>query len=283
MPLKPVERRVSDVENKLVLLYCMRALGDVDTENLWRAVVELDLMGFFTMHFTLSDLVNDQLAAPYRGRFREQYVLTASGEENLRLFQTHIPHSIRSRVDEAAPGFRAKFRQERELSFAYGKGANGMDTLRLCLREGELPLLTLLYAPARRAPMTAVQNALERNARAAYRALLDLAMNPLSLEAQAVPPPQPRRTGLPPQAFVPRAELLVGEDALIPLTPREWLIACQGALPDALGGGLLTARALWPDRGMAERMYQAWEAAPGDAATAVAVAALGVTSLEEFA
>ena len=55
MPLLSPKRRVSDVENKLRVLFCLKALGLVTQEQLWPIVARMELMDYLPFCLLLDE------------------------------------------------------------------------------------------------------------------------------------------------------------------------------------------------------------------------------------
>ena len=63
MPFLSPKRRVSDAENKLRLLLCLRALGMATSDQLWPFVAELELMEYLPYCLLLDELKKRYAAA----------------------------------------------------------------------------------------------------------------------------------------------------------------------------------------------------------------------------
>ena len=102
MPFLSPKRRVSDAENKLRLLLCLRALGMATSDQLWPFVAGLELMEYLPYCLLLDELKKDGEVA--QGRFALEGVLylTPRGEKTLSLLRDKLTHTDCERIRAAA-------------------------------------------------------------------------------------------------------------------------------------------------------------------------------------
>ena len=107
MPFRSPKRRVSDAENKLRLLLCLRALGMATSDQLWPFVAGLELMEYLPYCLLLDELKKDGEVA--QGRFALEGVLylTPRGEKTLSLLRDKLTHTDCERIRAAAPAYAA--------------------------------------------------------------------------------------------------------------------------------------------------------------------------------
>lgn len=103
-------KHIPESENRLTILYALRALGPATAMELLQFLVENDLMNYFTMQLNLCDLQEQgQLtAAPHP--LGDLLTLTQEGEYAIAAFAHRIPVSRRRLMDTQAPGWREQFR-----------------------------------------------------------------------------------------------------------------------------------------------------------------------------
>ena len=82
MPFLSPKRRVSDAENKLRLLLCLRALGMATSDQLWPFVAELELMEYLPYCLLLDELKKDGEVA--QGRCALEGVLYPAANSPVR-------------------------------------------------------------------------------------------------------------------------------------------------------------------------------------------------------
>ncbi len=143
MPLESPKRNVTDAENKLRLLCCVDALGSVTPAQLWPFVASLELMDYIPMQLLLHELMADGDVETGTGALREQLFLTQPGRAALRLFDGRIMQSDRQQIQAAAAPYRTQLLQKARVQAVYESAQAGEYRVRLCLQEGELPLLEL--------------------------------------------------------------------------------------------------------------------------------------------
>ena len=76
MPLLSPKRRVSDVENKLRVLFCLKTLGLVTQEQLWPFVARMELMDYLPFCLLLDELKSDGAVAEGNGAMAGTLYLT---------------------------------------------------------------------------------------------------------------------------------------------------------------------------------------------------------------
>lgn len=151
MPIQSPPRRVSDTENMLRLLSCVDALGAVNSAQLWTFAAEQELMDYVTMRLCLHDLLEAAELEMGVSALRDQLLVTDRGREALRLFADRLPGEVRERIARAAPEFRARVLQHRQVSAIYESASERDYRLLLTLTEGELPSLRVRVTTNRRA------------------------------------------------------------------------------------------------------------------------------------
>lgn len=110
------QHRLGEVERKMLTLYALRELGGCGHLQLIRFMVENDIMNYFDLQRALYDLRDAGQAARTDLAADELYQITPAGEEALALFLQRVPQSLLTKAEQAVPGFRARFHQERERS-----------------------------------------------------------------------------------------------------------------------------------------------------------------------
>ena len=142
-----LERRVSDTENKLMLLYVLRALGEADDLELLRFVSEGGWMNYFSLRLGLGELLDSgEVAQDTDG----QYAVTPEGLRTIEGFARRVPASRRAEADALAAVWRRQLRDERSLPSESYLQPDGRVLLRLSVMDREEELMrVLLLAPAR--------------------------------------------------------------------------------------------------------------------------------------
>ena len=100
MPFLSPKRRVSDAENKLRLLLCLRALGMATSDQLWPFVAELELMEYLPYCLLLDELKKDGEVAQGRCALEGVLYLTPKGEKTLSLLRDKLTHTDCRRIRE---------------------------------------------------------------------------------------------------------------------------------------------------------------------------------------
>ena len=215
------KRRVSDAENKLRLLLCLRALGMASSEQLWPFVAQLELMEYLPYCLLLDELKKAGVVALGRYALEGMLYLTPEGEKTLALLGDKLIPTDCERIRQAAPG----------AFHAVGT-----------VREGDVPTLVL--------DVRTVDEALARAAVGGFRACAPRLLTLLyTLPFEEKGPDLPRRRGQE-EAL---EEALAGHPGLLAYGGPERAAAV--ALRE--GGNAYGVLLLLPDRGAA----QGWAAA----------------------
>lgn len=125
MPFLSPKRRVSDAENKLRLLLCLRVLGMATSDQLWPFVAELELMEYLPYCLLLDELKKDGEVAQGRCALEGVLYLTPKGEKTLSLLRDKLTHTDCRRIREAAPAYAAGLNERRQAAAAYPAGRSG--------------------------------------------------------------------------------------------------------------------------------------------------------------
>lgn len=143
MPFLSPKRRVSDAENKLRLLLCLRALGMATSDQLWPFVAELELMEYLPYCLLLDELKKDGEVAQGRCALEGVLYLTPRGEKTLSLLRDKLTHTDCRRIREAAPAYAAGLNERRQAAAAYRRAEVGLCRAVGTVREGDVPALVL--------------------------------------------------------------------------------------------------------------------------------------------
>ena len=134
-------RRIPEMENKLVILYALRALGPVTGMQLSQFLTQLDLMNYFTMHLSLQGMEEQGQIAGRAHPLGSLLETTPEGIFTLESFTPRTPRSRRSLIDREAPAWRERFRTEQMTPAEACTAPDGQSGVRLRLLEGAAVLL----------------------------------------------------------------------------------------------------------------------------------------------
>lgn len=141
MPLFSPKRKISDAENKLRVLLCLDALGMAALDELWPFAAQLELMEYMTFCLLVDELVKDGAIAQGSHALTDVLYLTDEGKQQLSLFLSKLPPADRERICQAAPSYRDKLRQRKQVRAAYELCDPGCFGAALTIREGDVPSL----------------------------------------------------------------------------------------------------------------------------------------------
>ncbi len=170
MPFLSPKRRVSDAENKLRLLLCLRALGMATPDQLWPFVASLELMEYVPYCLLLDELEKDGEVAQGRFALESMLYLTPRGEKTLSLLRDKLTHTDCERIRAAAPAYAAGLNERRQAAAVYRRAEPGFYRAVGTVREGDVPALVL----DANSPDEALARAVVRGFRACAPRLLTL-------------------------------------------------------------------------------------------------------------
>ncbi|MBE5802212.1 MAG: DUF4364 family protein [Clostridiales bacterium] len=217
MPVDFSRTRVSDLENRLRLLYCIKWLEPVSNDQLWPFVAQLELMEYVSMCLFLDELRQSGALAEGSHALSGKLYLTAEGHGQLNLFQERMPLSERERIDAEAPAFLQALRERQQLRVMWELAEEGRRGLLCTVRDGDLPTMMLrLITSDRKVADSVAAHFRDR----ASRLLLMLYTRGLMLnveQAQTLKSPAP---SLP--------QMSSAEDALAAVTPDQAYLCPYG-------------------------------------------------------
>ena len=196
-------KHIPESENRLTILYALRRLGPATAMQLLQFLVELDLMNYFTMQLSLSDMQEQGHLTATPHPLGDLLALTPEGEYAIQAFAHRIPVSRRQLMDEQSPRWREQFRTEQLTPADSFTLQDGRVCLRLRLLEGSASLLDILLTLPKDTPPTF----LERRWRSAAQAVYDAVTLRLSRD------------------FAPTASPLPPTASLEQTSQQEWLLS----------------------------------------------------------
>lgn len=199
-----MERKyIPESENRLTILYALQRLGPATGMQLLQFLVELDLMNYFTLQLSLSDLHQQGQLTATPHPLGDLLCLTPEGEYAIESFAHHIPLSRRQLMDQQAPRWKERFRTEQLAPADSFTLQDGRVRLRLRLLEGSASLMDILITLPKDTPPTF----LEKRWRSAAQAVYDAVTLRLSRD------------------FTPNTSPLPATAALEQTAPQEWTLS----------------------------------------------------------
>lgn len=233
-------KHIPESENRLTILYALRALGPATAMELLQFLVENDLMNYFTMQLSLSDMQEQGQLTAFPHPLGDLLSLTPAGEYTISSFAHRIPVSRRSLMDAQASRWREQFRAEQLAPADSFTLQDGRVCLRLRLLEGSSSLLDILLTLPKGTPPTF----LEKRWRSAAQVVYDAVSLRLSqgFQPDEVLPPLPECTAMEPtgsgewllslmdNAAQPSLSLLLpmADEALARHCAAAWPAQCEG-------------------------------------------------------
>lgn len=227
-------RIISDVENKLLIMHIIDAMGELKHIQLIRFLLEVVDVNYIDASLALGALEENGDVALLPTPAGMAYRLTPKGQEELRLFSYRIPNSRLESVREATDRYRERFRLEQQLPADFiSTGKDYQAQLRMV--EGEEEPFRMVLSQLSRED---AENACER--------------------WPAVAP-----------GLYLRLMSMAGEGENLPI--RQTLSGeFEASLSVLLKQGACTVRARFPVRSMAERVAGGWQTGAVSFADAVA-------------
>ena len=134
-------RRSPDFEQKLLILLILSQCGRCSDMQLLQFLFDHDLMNYFDMMFTLSDLCRDGQAVRFERVGQTFYEATPAGEETLSLFGNRIPASMKELICSLAPDWKKRVQREQEYLSEYHQTKRGEFELHLRVMEQDMEML----------------------------------------------------------------------------------------------------------------------------------------------
>lgn len=233
-------KHIPESENRLTILYALRALGPATAMELLQFLVENDLMNYFTMQLSLSDMQEQGQLTTVPHPLGDLLTLTPEGEYTISSFAHRIPISRRSLIDTQVPLWREQFRTEQLAPADSFILQDGRVCLRLRLLEGASSLLDILLTLPKGTPPTF----LEKRWRSAAQAVYDAVSLRLSSGFQPgeASPPFPENAAMEPTGSGEWLLSLMDNAAqpslslLLPMADEALARHCAAAWPDQCEG-----------------------------------------------
>ncbi|MEG1570490.1 MAG: DUF4364 family protein, partial [Clostridia bacterium] len=143
MPFKSPERKISDAENRLRVLFCINALGMATLEQLWPFVAQLELLDYVPLCLYVDELVKDGVLLKGTHAVEGMLYLSEEGQKTLALFADKLPPADQKRIAETAPAYFTKLIEHRRVRAVHERAEEGSYRVACAVREGDLPTLLL--------------------------------------------------------------------------------------------------------------------------------------------
>ncbi len=241
MPVLIPKRRVSDAENKLRLLFCLKCVGMATQEQLWPFVARLELMEYMPYCLLLDELRRDGAVAVGRHALSGVMYLTPQGESMLTLLHDKLLPRDRERIQAAAPAYAATLNERRVARAVYERAGEGLFGAALSVREDDVPTLHLRMVTPREALCRAAVSGFVTSAPGLMQLLYTL---PFAPGAEALPVLSGAEEAM--------ARAMDGQAALCAYGGREH----SAAVPLMDGDTRYAALLLLPDRASADGWAQ---------------------------
>lgn len=185
MPFLSPKRKVSDAENKLRVLFCVKTLGMATLEQLWPFVAALELMEYVPLCVFVDELKKDGALGVGSHAIEGALYLTEEGTEMLRLFGDRLLTGDCERIQKTAPAYAARMSERRQVRAVHERSVNNAYRVACTVREGDVPTLFLRVITQSRA-FAAL--AIKRFSRCAPRLLMQLYTLPVTNDVHAPSP-----------------------------------------------------------------------------------------------
>ncbi|MBQ8537530.1 MAG: DUF4364 family protein [Clostridia bacterium] len=144
-----IDRKVSPMEHKLLILYTIKQLGSVTNLQLLQFMVDNQFMDYMTLQLALGEMLETGQLEMLPHALGALYQLTPQGKEALSMFVKRVPYSRRKAAQEAARAWKRRFELEQQLLSDFEKRPDGQFDLSLSLLENGSPqMLIHLVLPA---------------------------------------------------------------------------------------------------------------------------------------
>ena len=141
-----LERRPSDMEFKLILLYILSACGPCTDMTMLDFVTEKNLMNYFDLMINLTCLERERLAVSTLRPSDRLYEITAEGQSTLALFQSRIPASRKEILEQMTPLWQEKLNAQKRLGVSITRRTRGDFEVQMRISDLGQDVLTLSVA-----------------------------------------------------------------------------------------------------------------------------------------
>jgi len=183
-------KHIPEAENRLLILYTLRRLGPVTGMQLLQMMVELDLMNYFTLQLSLTDMESQGQIIQRAHPCGSLWDMTQEGVFALDSFVTRIPASRRSLIDQSAKAYRDRFLQEQLAPADSFTLPTGQVCIRLRLLEKDASLMDLLVCVEAGEAPSCLQERWHACAQGVYGDVMSALTGGYSTEAQVPEAPE---------------------------------------------------------------------------------------------
>lgn len=135
-----INRSVPEMEYKLMILYALVRLGPCTADQLLQFMAEYELVDYFTMQLSISDMEEQGQVALKAHPFGDLLTITDSGVYTVEEFDRRIPASFRDVIDRECAAWHERFCQERQTPARLLDTETGK-AVHLVLMQGELMVM----------------------------------------------------------------------------------------------------------------------------------------------
>ena len=171
---------LGDMERKIYALYMLRELGPIPNLQLIAFAMEHQVMNYFDLQTALHSLVEQGQATRHPIPGDEVYAITPEGLEAITLFAGRAGQSALLVIQEKAPAFRQKMKQERELFARIHHQGQQEYHAQMGIQEGDMALLRLDLS----LPTAALADKMAKAWPARAREIYDYLLSVLSQEGE---------------------------------------------------------------------------------------------------
>ncbi len=160
-------------KNKLTILYYVRASRmDITREQLYRVMVENDLMSYFDYQSCMHELEEDAFIAAVPRAFGQAYRVSAHGLDVLEQFVESLPVSLRERLERYASEHREEMLLQTQIVSDMEELPSGGYLVRLRALEQNAAIMELSIRVATRDMAQRMRSNWEKDSESLYAYLL---------------------------------------------------------------------------------------------------------------
>ena len=160
-------------KNKLIILYYIRASKmDITREQLYRVMVENDVMSYFDYQSCMHELEEDAFIAAVPRAFGQAYRVSVHGADVLDQFVESLPVSLRERLERYAREHREEMLLETQIVSEMEELPSGGYLVRLRALEQDAAVMELSLRVATRDMAQRMRANWEKESESLYATLL---------------------------------------------------------------------------------------------------------------
>lgn len=138
-----VPGRLPETQLRFIVLFALDRLGPCYDSQILKFVTDRNLMNYFDLMISLTDLCREGHACRQMRMDRALFSITRAGKDALALFPERVPESVRLQVEENVDETRREFRRAQEYNAVCRRTESGTYEAELYVMDRSVPAMKL--------------------------------------------------------------------------------------------------------------------------------------------